>query len=75
MYITKANGRTEIGSFVWLLTEETPEPPPIGSVALAGPDAAIVQYPVGFVTVQSNYILPGNPTNKVMIVVTAVFSQ
>ena len=77
MYITKGNGRTSIGSFCWLLFEDTPEPPPIGAVTLLGPDAELTQVDLGYVYVQGAYILPnGNPqTNQRMILVTALFSK
>ena len=60
MYITKGNGRTYIGSFWWLLSEETPEPPPIGAVTLTGPDALLIQDDLGHVYVHGGYIVPGN---------------
>jgi hypothetical protein len=77
MYITKTNGRTSIGSFWWLLSEETPEPPPIGAVALTGPDAELTQVDLGYVWFQQRYILPGgNPaSHHRMILATALFSK
>jgi hypothetical protein len=77
MYITKGNGRTSIGSFCWLLFEDTPEPPPIGAVALLGPDAELTQVDLGYVYVDGAYILPGGnqATDHRMILVTALFSK
>mgnify|MGYP001553765308 CR=1 FL=1 len=75
MYITKGNGRTSIGSFCWLLFDETPEPPPVGAVALLGPDAELTQVDLGYVYVDGGFLVPGTPANFRMILVTALFSK
>ena len=76
MYITKTNGRTYIGSFWWLLSEETPEPPPIGAVALTGADAQLYQQSLGSINVSGAHILPDTSgAGKQMILVTARFSK
>jgi hypothetical protein len=76
MYITKGQGDTAVGSFAWLLSSETPDPPPVGAVAMMGPDALVIQQDLGPVSVQGNFITPSaNPLGNRMIVVTAVFNR
>mgnify|MGYP001817467350 CR=1 FL=1 len=76
MYITKGQGDTLVGGFAWLLSPETSEPPPIGVVAMLGPDAIVIQEDLGPVRIDGNFITPSsNPMNKHLIIVTAVFNR
>jgi hypothetical protein len=84
MYITKGEGRTKIGPFAWLVDEMTPEPPPVGSHTLMGPDTYLEQETVNYFRCSSSncdsndtgkFKLSVNPANPRLIVVTAVFSR
>jgi hypothetical protein len=81
MYITKGQGLTQLGPFFWLLTEETPEPPPVGSLTLTGPEALLVQETVTYEVCSGDpdcdgkYALTNAPTGTKLTVVTAIFSR
>ena len=76
MYITKGQGDTVVGAFAWLHSPETSDPPPIGAVAMMGPDALVIQEDVGPISVRGNFITPSSdPTTNRMIIVTAVFNR
>ena len=40
-HVTKGK-KLEVGTFVWLLTEDTPEPPPVGAMTLTGDGSPLV---------------------------------
>lgn len=77
MYITTGEGRTSAGTFYWLLSEETPEPPPVGSVAMIGAEAEIHQEVIGHVRLNTyGELVPTSyEYEPVMILVTARFSK
>lgn len=76
MYLTKGFGDTPVGTFGWLLDENTPEAPPVGSVALLGADAVIIQSETFYVTVGKDFLYPSiDPTDSAATIVTAVFTK
>ncbi len=76
MYITRGMGQTPVGVFGWLLDEDTPEPPPAGSVALLGPDVVILQTETFHVTTGQNFLYPTIDENDATAtIVTALFTK
>ena len=76
-HITEGDGVTSIG-VLWILSEDTPEPPPVGTVAITGPEAPLIQESLGNVRIFSgptNFIVPGDSGDLTMIVVTAAFNR
>ena len=76
MYITRGLGDTPVGVFAWLLDDDTPEPPPVGSVALLGPDAVEFQSETFHVTIVQDFLSPSiDEGDAAATIVTAVFTK
>jgi hypothetical protein len=81
-------GATIPGGVAWLLTPETPTPPPIGAFTLTGPDSSLVQIvryrrlceggDCAFDSANDGKYLTVDPeaaADDLIVVVTAVFSR
>jgi hypothetical protein len=67
------------GAFLWLVTEDTPLPPPTGSWTLTGPDSPLILEQKVFLVRRSTFGLlyqvdPISGTD-IFVVVTAIFSK
>ncbi|HUG66888.1 MAG TPA: hypothetical protein VMM76_03990 [Pirellulaceae bacterium] len=86
MHITTA-GANIPGFVVWLLTPDTPAPPPIGSFTITGEDSPLIlSQEVVYIKQCKSTTCPGNYTDRVqvgtasdndgkLVVVTAIFSR
>ena len=77
MHIQKGGGEI-IAPVVWLLTPETPEPPPTGAITFSGPDSPLIlnQELFYYEAYGSGYRLRCVPGGAgVFMVVTAIFSR
>ena len=76
MYVTRSFGDTPVGVFAWLLDVDTPEPPPVGSVAFLGPDVVILQTQTFNVYTDQNFIYPTpDESASRATIVTALFTR
>jgi hypothetical protein len=87
MHVSQGGARIP-GGVAWLLTEETPTPPPIGAFTLTGPDSSLVQIvryrrlceggDCAFDSANDGKYLTVDPeaaADDLIVVVTAVFSR
>jgi hypothetical protein len=78
MHIT-TDGTGIPGGVYWLLTSETPEPPPIGAITFSGPDSPLIcsqEDPVYYESFGTGYRVRCSPGGAgLLLVVTAVFSR
>jgi len=82
----ETGGPREGGAFFWLLTDDTPEPPPAGAVTLTGPDGWIIWSDVYLINICENGGCNDDPeldgkwfidgtAGDYFVVVTAVFTK
>ncbi len=77
MHITKGGAEVP-GAVFWLLTPDTPEPPPVGAITFSGPGSPLIlnQEAVYYETFGTRFRTRCSPGGAgVLVVVTAVFSR
>lgn len=78
-HITKG-GNDDQGAFMWLVTDENPDPPPAGSHAFTGPEGSILDVQVFYIKLNDAgpagyYYVPDYGATDIFVVVTAEFSK
>ena len=82
MHITRG-GHDDQGAFMWLVTEENPDPPPAGSHAFTGPGGSVLDVQVIPIKLNNGdvggpstyYYVPAYGATDIFVVVTAEFSK